>query len=1003
MPATRVAVGDSRFAGRLRATVEGEVLFDAFSRGRYSTDASIYQVEPVGVLVPKTQADVDAAMALCREEGVSLLPRGGGSSQCGQTVGRSLVLDCSTHLNRMTAFDPGSRRARVQPGMVLDHLNAQLKQHGLWFPVDVSTGSRATIGGMTANNSCGSRSIRYGNMVHNVRAVNARLADGTTAEFGPVDSMQSGGNQPHAAMVAQTIDLAGRLEDELSARFPKVQRRVGGYNLDMVPVRDGAGYRRSRALDGIGDGTAWGHKVGDNLAHLLVGSEGTLGFFNEIEIDLAPLPRVKTLGICHFDSFYRSMDAAQHLVALDPVAVELVDHTLLGLAREIPIYAEVIDRHVRGDPEALLLVEFAEPEQDENLRRLERLDQLMGDLGYPGGVVKLVDPAQQKEVWEVRKACLNIAMSMKGDGKPVSFIEDCAVRLEDLAEYTRRLTEVMHKHGSSGTWYAHASVGTLHVRPILNLKQDTGVKALRAIAEEAFEMVREYKGAHSGEHGDGIVRSEFHRPMYGDAIADGFEAVKDLFDPAGLMNPGKIVRPFHMDDRTLFRFKPDYAPLPFDPALDWSAWGGFPGAVEMCNNNGACRKTDAGVMCPSYRVTRDERDLTRGRANSLRLAMSGQLGPEALTSDAMLETLKLCVSCKGCRRECPTGVDMARMKIEVLAQRRKRRGLGLRDRLVAYLPHYAPVASMVGWLLNLRDRVPGLAALSERVAGLSAQRSLPVWHSRPFVEAADLASVEPPTAPAAPEVVLLADTFNRYFEPDNLRAAVRVLTAGGYRLTAAAPAAGGRPLCCGRTFLAAGMVEEARAEMRRTVETLLPAIERGAVLVGLEPSCILTFRDELLAVLPGPEADRVSAATMLIEEFLDRECKAGRLRLPLAPIPAKRALLHGHCHQKAFGALSAVGRVADLVPDLDVATIDGSCCGMAGAFGYQAETYRESMAMAELGLLPEVRGVDDDTIILADGTSCRHQIADGAGREAMHVVRLLDEALVDTEERGAGA
>lgn len=982
------------------------MLFDAFARGRYATDASIYQIEPIGVAVPKTAADVEAALALCREEGVTLLPRGGGSSQCGQTVGRSLVLDCSKHLNRVCAIDPEARRARVQPGLVLDHLNRQLAPHGLWFPVDVSTGSRATIGGMTANNSCGARSLRYGNMVHNVRGVTALLADGSTALFGPATGPATG-DSPAAPLLHQVAAIAARLEQDLATRFPKLQRRVGGYNLDMVPLPDGPGYRRSRALDGIGDGTAWRDCVGDNFAPILVGSEGTLGFFQEIELALAPLPRVTVLAICHFDSLHAAMAATRHLVALDPVAVELVDHTLLGLARDIPLYAEVIRTHVRGTPDALLLVEFAEPEQDENLRRLDRLAEVMGDLGIPGGpggVVKLVDPAPQRAVWEMRKACLNIAMSMQGDGKPVSFIEDCAVRLEDLAAYTDRLTRVIEKHGSRGTWYAHASVGTLHVRPILNLKQDTGVTALRAIAEETFAIVRDYKGAHSGEHGDGLVRSEFHRLMYGDAIADGFEAVKDLFDPAGLFNPGKIVRPPRMDDRSLFRFKPGYAAEPFETALDWSAWGGFPGAVEMCNNNGACRKTEGGVMCPSYRLTRDERDLTRGRANTLRLAMSGQLGPAALTSDAMLDTLSLCVSCKGCRRECPTGVDMARLKIEVLAQRRRRHGVGRRDRLLARLPHYAPVAARLRWLMHARDAVPGLATLSERLLGLAAQRSWPRWHRNPIDDRRDAPAADAlapgtldPGAAGGIEVVLLVDTATRWFEPDIGRAAVRVLAAGGYRPTLAVPPAGAgrRPLCCGRTFLAAGMVPEARAEMRRTVAALRPAVRRGAVVVGLEPSCVFTFRDEVPAVLPDGDATAVGGAVLLLEEFLDRERAAARLDLPLRPIGARRALLHGHCHQKAFGALPAVARIAGLVPDLDVATLDSSCCGMAGGFGYQAETIAVSRGMADLSLLPAVRAADADTVILADGTSCRHQIADGTGRTALHVAALLDRALLD--------
>lgn len=963
----RLRVGDSALAARLRGALEGEVLFDAFSRGRYATDASIYQIEPIGVVVPRHEADVAAAVEIARDAGVPVLPRGGGTSQCGQTVGESLVLDTSKYMRDVLEVDAESRRAVVQPGLVLDRLNAQLKRHGLFFPVDVSTGSRATIGGMTANNSCGARSIRYGNMVHNVRAIDALLADGTRACFGEVSGNLEGleGNPRYVDLVRDMGALATRERDEIAARFPALQRRVGGYNIDMVPP------------------------LGGNMAHLLVGSEGTLGFFNSIELDLQPIPPHKTLGVCHFPSLHKAMASTPAIVELGPAAVELVDRTLIELAREIPAFRPTLDRFVSGEPDALLLVEFAGEDAAEQHRLLGQLVELMADLGLPGGVVEVTDPDFQKQVWEVRKAGLNIVMSMKGDGKPVSFVEDCAVPLDDLAEYTDRLTRVFEKHGTTGTWYAHASVGCLHVRPILNLKQEAGAKAMRAIAEEAFAMVREYKGSHSGEHGDGIVRSEFHAPMFGQRMVENFEQVKDSFDPGGLFNPGKIVRPFRMDDRALFRFPPDYAAAQIDTALDWSEWGGFAGAVEMCNNNGACRKSDPGVMCPSYRVTQDEQHLTRGRANTLRLAITGQLGADAFTSDAMRETMDLCVGCKGCKRECPTGVDMARMKTEFLHHYTRAHGLTVKDRLVAYLPRYAPYAAALSWLANLRDTLPGLAALSERLLGLSARRSLPKFRRDAFRGSAEPASEDG----GAGEVVLLVDTFNTWFEPENARAALNVLRAAGYRVHLPASAGERRPLCCGRTFLAGGLVEEARAEMRRTVEALKPYVERGLPVIGLEPSCLLTFRDELQAVLPGADSKALAGQALLFEEFLDREASAGRLNLPLKPLDAGKALLHGHCHQKAFAALGAVEKVLGLVPDLKVETVESSCCGMAGAFGYDAAHYDVSMKMAELSLLPAVRAADEDAILVADGTSCRHQIHDGAGREAIHVARVLEQAL----------
>ncbi|HTS42111.1 MAG TPA: FAD-linked oxidase C-terminal domain-containing protein [Xanthobacteraceae bacterium] len=965
---------------RLKGELTGDVNFDRFTRGRYATDASHYQIMPLGVATPRTIEEAERAIGICREEGVSVLPRGGGSSQAGQTVNESLVIDCSKYLTRVLDLDVAGRRAKVEPGIVLDDLNRALKPHGLWFPVDISTSSRATIGGMTANNSCGARSLRYGNTRENVLSIDAVLANGASAHFGPVASDLSDlpADSPLRDLAKDLFALGAREAGEIAARFPKVQRRVGGYNLDaLVPGRNDI-----------------------NLAHILVGSEGTLAFSTAIELKLSPLLGKRAVGACHFGDFQAAMAAAQHIVKLAPIAVELVDATMIGLAREIAMFRPTLDAFVRGAPAALLLVEFAEADWDENLRRLKRLHALMGDLGLAwenqgakyGGVVDVLDPKLQTAITELRTAGLNIMMSMKEEGKPISFVEDCAVPLEHLADYTARLTEVFEKHGTSGTWYAHASVGCLHVRPILNLRLEKDVKAMRAIAEEAFSFVREYKGSHSGEHGDGIVRSEFNEPMFGTRLARAFEQVKDRFDPNGLFNPGKIVRAPKFDDRGNFRYGPNYHAHAMTAQLDWSAYpgagGGFQGAVEMCNNNGACRALTGGVMCPSYRVTRDERDVTRGRANSLRLAITGQLGPNAFTSDEMAETMKLCVSCKACRRECPTGVDMARMKIEVQAARAATNGMSLRDRLVGWLPRYAPYAAKVSWFLNLRDSLPGAAKLSEAIAGMSARRSLPRWRSDVFGDPIG------PIGPASgPEVVLFVDTFNRYFERENIDAALAVLTAGGYCVRVAKPADGSsRPLCCGRTFLSVGQVAEARFEAERVIAALAPDVARGVPVIGLEPSCLFGFRDEVPAMLKSKAAQQLSANALTFEEFLTREANAGRLKLPLRKV-ADRALVHGHCHQKAFDAFNAVEQVLRLIPDLKVEAIESSCCGMAGAFGFGADTIDVSLAMGELSLLPAVRQAPADAVIVADGTSCRHQIHDGAGREAIHVARVLAKSL----------
>ena len=942
---------------RLSREMRGAVRFDRTMRGLYATDASIYQVQPLGVVVPTDAADIEAALSACRDASVAVLPRGGGTSQCGQTVAEAVVIDTSKHLRGVVSLDVEARRVRVQPGIVLDHLNKALKPHGLFFPVDPSTASRATLGGMAGNNSSGSRSIVYGNMVHNVHALQAVLADGTRAQFGPGRGTAPPGLSERVQAVAR------REAEEIAARFPKVLRRVGGYNLDQLLEPE------------------------PNLARLLVGSEGTLAFFTELELLLQPLPRHRVLGICHFPSFRSAMESTEALVQLHPVAVELVDRTLLELSRGMPEFAPIMARFVRGDPDALLLVEFFGDDSAALRDQLAALDRTMASLGFSGGTVPVTDPGEQAKVWTVRTAGLNIISSTRGDAKPVSVIEDCAVPLPHLAAYTARLTRLFEKHGTRGTWYAHASVGCLHVRPVLNMKSDLDVRKLRAIAEEAFAIVREYGGSHSGEHGDGLVRSEFHAQMFGPRLVRAFEEVKDAFDPRGLYNPGKIVHPPLMDDRRLFRYGPGYRTLPIETTLDWSEHGGFGAATEMCNNNGACRKSDPGVMCPSFMVTQDEQHGVRGRANALRLALTGQLGPEALVSEGLAEVMSLCVSCKGCKRECPTGVDMAKMKIEWLYQRQKRKGLRFKDRLVAWLPRLAPWGHRFRFLLHLRDRWPWLARMTERLSGFSARRALPRWSAHPFRFETER-SLAPPSG--APEVVLLVDTFTTWFEPEVARSALRVLERAGYAVHL--PTGERRPLCCGRTFLSAGLVDEARREARIVLSTLAPLLERGVPVVGLEPSCLLTLRDEFRSMLPDPETARLASRAVLWEEWIRAERAAGRFQIPLHALVTRRALLHGHCHQKAFGAMSAVEETLKLVPGLRADTVESSCCGMAGTFGYQAETFEVSMAMAERSLLPAVREASADALLVADGFSCRHQIAGGTGRQAVHVAQVLDMA-----------
>ena len=1018
-----------RLAEKLATETSGEVLFSPADRGRYATDASIYQVMPVGVFVPRSSDDVKTALDICRDLSVPIVPRGGGTSQCGQTVGAGLVIDHAKHIRNIVNVDVENRTTEVEPGIVLDHLNAALKKHSLWYPVDVSTSAQATLGGMAGNNSCGSRSIAYGNMVHNVIGATAWTTDGSLLELGRFDSATG----QSRALGDYVKRLSDQLKPEIEAHWPKVLRRVAGYNLDIFNNQSEKPY--------TADGSV-------NLAHLLVGSEGTLALTKSLSLRLSELPRTKVLGVVNFPTFYQAMDSAQHIVKLGDgtlTAVELVDRTMIELSLQNPAFAPTVRTALIGQPDAILLVEFSGNSKAELTPKIRQLVELMGELGLPGSVVEMIDDAPQKNLWEVRKAGLNIMMSLKGDGKPVSFIEDCAVPLEHLAEYTSALTEVFRKHGSKGTWYAHASVGTLHVRPILDMRRE-GAQKMRAIAEEASDLVRYYKGAYSGEHGDGLCRGEWIGWQFGPKINDAFAQIKNYLDPLNLLSPQRIVNAPKMDDTQLMRFPPTYKVIPIKTALDWSAWNvqndpvteqtsapgsggdaaqGFAKAVEMCNNNGHCRKFDAGTMCPSYRVTRDEKHLTRGRANTLRLALSGQLGkfgePSPLPSpaggrgsesespplplrgegwgegalEAVHEAMDLCVGCKGCKRDCPTGVDMAKMKVEFLHHYKAKHGYSFKDKLVAYLPDYAPWASRFAPLLNLRDKIPGLAALSEKLLGLSSKRTLPQWKTQTFFNSGVISATREEVLAASKPVVLFVDTFNGYFESDNVTSALKVLQAGGYTVHVATKTiANGKALCCGRTYLASGMMDEAKAKARELVAALLPFAERGIAIIGLEPSCLLTMRDEMLVMGLGEAAQTISKHALLLEEFLAREAASGKLEtLKAALKPTTQAiLLHGHCHQKAFGAVSPIIDVLKLIPGAKPELIESGCCGMAGSFGYEASHYDVSMQMAELSLLPTVRQ-QLDAIVVADGTSCRHQIRDGAQREAIHVAVLLARQL----------
>ncbi len=945
----------------ISSKVDGKTLFDEFSRGRYSTDASVYQIKPLGVVLPKDTNDVLSLMEYSQKNSVPLLARGGGSSQCGQTVGESVVLDYSKHQNKILELNVEEKYVWVQPGVVLDHLNAYLKPHGLWFPVDVSTSSRATIGGMSANNSCGSRSLYYGNMVHNVLAIEAILDDGSIFNFDQINKnyLATKNNQDRLyKIIDKFIDVRQQVGSEIDANWPTTQRRVGGYNIDLIDPE------------------------GFNSSNLLVGSEGTLSLFNKIKLKLSEIPKNKILGVCYFDNFHQAMELSKEIVKLKPTCVELMDQNLLNLAKEIPMYAGGIKKYIKGNPEAVLMVEFIDTEKSVYEKKIKDLEYLVLNQNKKNEFSFYSDLSEQKEVFEIRKAGLNILMSMKGDKKPVAFIEDCAVSLEHLADYTARLKEIFKKYGTSGMFYAHASVGTLHVRPVLNMKSDKDIQNMRSISEEAFEMVKDYKGSHSGEHGDGIVRSEFHEMMFGKKITNAFEEIKDTFDSKNLLNPGKIVRPFKSNDRSLMRYKSGYQTENIDTHYDWSNWGQFSDAVEMCNNNGACRKLDSGVMCPSYRVTKEEKDLVRGRANTLRLALSNQLPEGSFASKEMYETMELCVSCKACQRECPMSVDMAKMKSEFLSHYYKKFSMRIKDRVISDMPRLIWLLKIVAPIFNKVKNLTLISTIVEKF-GFATARSMPeVQNQNALREIYDSQTV------SENKVILFADTFNINFENENLVYAIKVLNKFGYQ--AVIPSFGKdklkRPLCCGRTYISYGQLDKASEELNRFNDYVIQNKYVDLPVVGIEPSCLLTFNDEYQTLKNVNNREQIKNKFYLLEEFIleqirnNNNIKANKFD--------QNVLIHGHCHQKSQDRMKGL---TSLLSELNINNkmIDSSCCGMAGSFGYDSKTYEVSKKMANLSLIPAINNSGEKDFIVANGTSCRHQISDLSEKKGKHVSELL--------------
>lgn len=954
----------------LEQVVEGEVRFDKYSRILYSTDASIYQIEPIGVVIPRHAEDVIATVEVATRHRVPVLPRGGGSSLAGQAVGHAIHIDMSKYMNRILEVNPEERWVRVQPGVVLDGLNAYLKPYGLQFGPDPASSNRATLGGILGNNSAGAHSILYGITADHALEADVVLSDGTFTHVGPLDlpalkvKLEAEGLEGDIYRAVHNIVTQNR--ELIEQGFPKYWRRAGGYNLDRIArqLKTGAPF---------------------NLFELIVGSEGTFVAVTEAKLNLVPLPKMTALDIVHFDDLVDAMEAVPPMLECEPSAVELLDEMTIQLVRGVPEYARQLT-WIEGDPKAVLIVEFYGESEAELLDKLDRLETHLKKQHMGTAFVRAVIPEEIARVWNVRKAGLGFLMGLKGDYKPIPFIEDPAVPPEHLADYIRGVRDICRAYGARMAAYAHASAGCIHVRPLINLKLETEVKKMHAIATATCGLVLKYSGVMSSEHGDGLVRSEFNERLFGPELYELFRQVKRAFDPPGIMNPGKVVDAQSMVEN--LRYGPEYRAARVRTHLRFDEFGGFDRAIEMCSGVGICRKEGTGTMCPSYMATREEEHSTRGRANALRAAISGVLPLEALISDRMLQVLDLCLECKGCKAECPSAVDMAKLKYEVLALRAERYGVPLRSRLFGHIHTLSRLGSAVAPLSNALANGPLAAAIKARL-GLAPERPLPEFAAQPF----DVWFRRNHRRNGAQkgQVVLFHDTFMTYNQPQVGQAAVRVLEALGYE-----PILVDRK-CCGRPMISKGLLKEAKANAEYNVNRLAPYAEAGIPIVGCEPSCLLTLRDEYPDLVEDPRVEKVAANSFLIEEFVDRLLESGQVELEFNEVP-KRVLLHGHCHQKALVGTAPTLRMLRLMPGCEVEEVDSGCCGMAGSFGFEAEHYKLSMAIGELRLLPAVRQADADTVIAAPGISCRQQIAHGTGRTAKHPVEILAEALAARDD-----
>jgi len=948
----------------LRSAIAGEVRFDSVSRALYSTDASVYQIEPLGVVVARNRDDIIATVRLCHEFRCPLTLRGGGTSQAGQTVGSGIILDTSKYVNRLLDVDIDRRIARVEPGIVLDELNAQLKPHNLRFAPDISTASRATLGGMMANNSAGARSVLYGITLHHVLEQEVVFADGSVARLRdlapPELDALCAEDSIHGRGSRVVRRLASECAEEIERRYPKLLRRVAGYNLNEFAKADQP----------------------FNLSRLMVGSEGTLGVVIEATVKLVPLPKAKAVMAIEFATLLEALEAAPLILRHAPSAVEVMDKFILDHTTQNAELQRRRQTFISGDPGALLCVEFYGDRAEDLPPRLQALERHLSsnNLGYR--YFHALDPAAQARIWSVREAGLGLSMAMKDDNKSLSFVEDTAVAPERLRDYIDRFLTIVRAHGTSAGVYAHASVGCLHVRPVVNLKTEAGVQTFESLATAISDLVLEFNGALSGEHGDGLVRSPFMRKMFGPVLYDAFREIKRTFDPHGILNPGKIVDAPPLVSN--LRYGPAYRSRVPETWFDYSAWGGMNGAVEMCSGLGACRKTLDGTMCPSYMATKEEAHSTRGRANALRLVMAGRLDESGLGDEGVRKVLDLCLECRACKAECPVGVDVARFKSEFLADYWSRHGTPLHARALGHVHALSVWASRMPGVANALINSAPVRALNARLLGVHPDRALPRWASRTLRARWLDGTRQTPVG----TTYLFNDTFTNYFHPEIGLAARTVLEATGVTVGLAAN------VCCGRPLISKGLLKDARDLASRNTKYLASLLGRAEAghYIFLEPSCLSAIREDVPALLRGDEqqqALRVAESCISFEEFVGHQMGRPEGRaLPIEGGPS-RILLHGHCHQKSMGSIPAAKALLERIPGAQVVDLDAGCCGMAGSFGYAREHFDVSRQIGERRLLPAVRGLKPGEILVAAGTSCRQQVADFTGVRALHPAELL--------------